>query len=465
LSPVKITETVLRDGHQSLIATRMRTKDMLPILEKMDEAGYYAMEVWGGATFDVALRFLNESPWDRLREMRKRVKNTKLQMLLRGQNLLGYKNYPDDVVSEFIKHAIANGIDIVRVFDAVNDLRNLTTAIETTKKEGAHAQAAIAYTISPVHTTAAYVALAKDMQAMGADSICVKDMSGLLTPYAAYELVRVFKENVSIPIEIHSHCTSGLADMTYLKAIEAGADIVDTAISPFAFGTSQPATEVMVATLKDTPYDTGLEIAKLNDIAKYFMPLREQAIASGLLDPKVLGMDINALVYQVPGGMLSNLVSQLKTQNALDKYDEVLKEIPKVREDLGYPPLVTPTSQFVGTQALLNVMTGERYKVVPNEVKAYVKGMYGKPSAPIKEEIIHKIIGDEEIITCRPADLLSPVLEENAKEIAEYMENPEDVLTYALFPQVALDYFKFRMAEKYGLDSALLNREQKTYPI
>lgn len=465
MTPVKITETVLRDGHQSLIATRMKTSEMEPILEKMDSVGYHAMEVWGGATFDASLRFLNENPWDRLRMIRKRVKNTKLQMLLRGQNLLGYKNYPDDVVKEFVKLAVYNGIDIIRTFDALNDLRNIETAIRATKAEGAHAQAAISFTVSPVHTIESFIVLAKDMVSMGADSICIKDMSGLLTPYTAFDLVKGLKSSVDVPIEVHSHCTSGLADMTYMKAIEAGVDIIDTAISPFALGTSQPATEAMVAMLNETDRKTGLDLKILNDVAEHFAPMREKALETGLMDPKILGMDINTLVYQVPGGMLSNLVSQLKLQNALDKYNDVLKEVPRVREDLGYPPLVTPTSQIIGTQAVLNVITGERYKMVPNEVKAYVKGMYGRPAVPIKEEIIRKIIGNEEVITCRPADLLEPVLEAKEKEIGMYMESPEDVLTYVLFPQVALDFFKLRMAEKYSIDNTLVDSEQNVYPI
>ncbi|MDK9709702.1 oxaloacetate decarboxylase subunit alpha [Acidaminobacter sp.] len=465
MTPVKITETVLRDGHQSLIATRMKTSEMEPILEKMDSVGYHAMEVWGGATFDASLRFLNENPWDRLRLIRKRVKNTKLQMLLRGQNLLGYKNYPDDVVKEFVKLAVFNGIDIIRTFDALNDLRNIETAILATKAEGAHAQAAISFTVSPVHTIESFIVLAKDMVSMGADSICIKDMSGLLTPYTAFDLVKGLKSSVNVPIEVHSHCTSGLADMTYMKAIEAGVDIIDTAISPFALGTSQPATEAMVAMLNETERKTGLDLKILNDVAEHFAPMREKALETGLMDPKILGMDINTLVYQVPGGMLSNLVSQLKLQNALDKYNDVLKEVPRVREDLGYPPLVTPTSQIIGTQAVLNVITGERYKMVPNEVKAYVKGMYGRPAVPIKDEIIRKIIGNEEVITCRPADLLEPVLEAKEKEIGMYMESPEDVLTYVLFPQVALDFFKLRMAEKYSIDNTLVDSEQNVYPI
>ncbi len=465
MSKIKITETILRDAHQSLIATRLSTKDMIPILETMDQIGYYALECWGGATFDSSLRYLSENPWERLRLIRKNVKNTKLQMLLRGQNLLGYKNYPDDVVIEFVKRSVANGIDIIRIFDALNDTRNIETALRTTKEEGAHAQAAIAYTISPVHTIEKYVALAKDMESMGADSICIKDMSGLLTPYETEKLVKAIKSNVSVPLEIHSHYTSGLASMSYMKAIEAGIDIIDTAISPFALGTSQPATEPMVAALQGTPYDTGLDLKLLDKVTNHFQPIREKAIETGLLDPKMLGVDINALIYQVPGGMLSNLVSQLKAQNALDKYDEVLKEVPRVREDLGFPPLVTPTSQMVGTQAVLNVVMGERYKMVPKEIKEYVRGMYGRPSVEIKPEIVEKIIGDQEVITCRPADLIEPLMAIEREKIKEYIEEEEDVLSYVLFPNIALDYFKFRQAELYKIDSDLVNKEEKTHPV
>jgi oxaloacetate decarboxylase alpha subunit len=465
MSKIKITETILRDAHQSLIATRLSTKEMIPILETMDQVGYHALECWGGATFDASLRYLSENPWERLRIIRKNVKNTKLQMLLRGQNLLGYKNYPDDVVTEFVKRSIANGIDIIRIFDALNDLRNIETALNVTKQEGAHAQAAIAYTISPVHTIEKYVALAKDMQSMGADSICIKDMSGLLTPYETEKLVKAIKSNISVPLEIHSHYTSGLASMSYLKAIEAGVDIIDTAISPFALGTSQPATEPMVAALQGTPYDTGLDLKILDKMTTYFQPIRDKAIDTGLLDPKMLGVDINALIYQVPGGMLSNLVSQLKAQNALDKYEEVLQEVPRVREDLGFPPLVTPTSQMVGTQAVLNVVMGERYKMVPKEIKEYVRGMYGKSSVAIKPEIIEKIIGDQEVITCRPADLIEPLMAIEREKIKEYIEEEEDVLSYVLFPNVALDYFKFRQAQLYKIDSDLVNKEEKTHPV
>ncbi len=465
MSKVKVTETILRDAHQSLIATRMKTEEMLPILEALDEIGYHALEMWGGATYDASLRFLDEDPWERLRIIRKKVKKTKLQMLLRGQNLLGYKHYSDDIVEEFVKRSVGNGIDIVRMFDALNDVRNLRVALEAAKKEGAHAQTGISYTTSPVHTTDVYVKLAKEMESMGADSICIKDMSGLLTPYYAYELISELKKAVKVPLELHSHSTSGLASMTYIKGIEAGVNIIDTAISPFALGTSQPPTESLVATLKNTEFDTGLSIDKLNVVAEYFNPIREKSIESGLLNPKVLGVNINALRYQVPGGMLSNLVSQLQVQNALDKFDEVLKEVPRVREDLGYPPLVTPTSQIVGTQAVLNVITGERYKMIPKEVKAYVKGMYGKPTVTIKDEIVKKIIGDEEVITCRPADLIEPQLQSIRNEMKEYLEQEEDVLSYALFPQVAINYFKYRRALKYNIDSEIVNMNEKTHAV
>lgn len=465
MTKVKITETVLRDAHQSLIATRMKTEDMLPILETLDKVGYFSLEMWGGATFDSCLRFLNEDPWERLRIIRKHVKNTKLQMLLRGQNLLGYKNYADDVVTEFVKKSISNGIDVVRIFDALNDIRNLEVAMKVTKQEGGHAQPAISYTISPVHNTEYYLKLAKQMEDLGADSICVKDMSGILTPYYGYELVSKLRETVKVPIQVHTHSTSGTGSMTYLKCIEAGADVVDCAISPMSLGTSQPPTEPLVASLEGTEYDTGLDLKILNEVAEHFKPLRESYLNSGLLDAKVLGVDVNALIYQVPGGMLSNLVSQLKMQNAEEKYDEVLKEVPKVREDLGYPPLVTPMSQIVGTQAVFNVVLGERYKMIPKEVKAYVRGEYGKSPAPISKEIKEKIIGDEEVITGRPADLIPPQLKILQSEIKEYQEQDEDILSYASFPQVAIEFFKYRQAEKYKIDSTLLDKKNNVHPV
>ena len=465
MTAIKITETILRDAHQSLIATRLKTNQMIPILETLDSIGYHALECWGGATFDASLRYLNENPWERLRILRKHVKNTKLQMLLRGQNILGYKHYADDVVEEFVKRSIGNGIDIIRIFDALNDIRNIEKALVTTKKEGGHAQAAISYTISPIHTIDTFVDLAKSMEQLGADSICIKDMSGLLAPYETEKLVKAIKANISVPLELHSHCTSGLASMTYLKAIEAGVDIIDTAISPFASGTSQPPTEPFVATLRGTEFDTGLDLKQLDKVTQYFAPIRDNALETGLLDPKILGVDINTLVYQVPGGMLSNLVSQLKSQNALDKFEEVLKEVPRVREDLGFPPLVTPTSQMVGTQAVLNVIMGERYKMVPKEIKEYVRGMYGKPTVQISKEIIEKIIGNQKVITCRPADVIKPQLQVERDKMKEYLEEEEDVLSYILFPQVAEEYFKFRRAEKYKIDGDLVDTEQKTYPV
>lgn len=465
MAKVKITETGLRDGHQSLIATRMNTEEMLPILEKLDKVGYHSLEMWGGATFDSCLRFLNEDPWERLRIIRSKVKNTKLQMLLRGQNILGYKNYADDVVDEFVRLSIKNGIDIIRIFDALNDLRNIKTAIAATKKYGGHAQGTVVYTISPVHNTEMYVKLAKEVQEMGADSLCIKDMSGILTPYYGYELIKELKKNIEIPIQLHTHFTSGMTDMTYLKAIEAGVDIIDTAISPFGLGTSQPPTEPIVATLQGTEYDTGLNIDLLGDIADYFKTVRDKYIANGILNMNVFNVDTRVLSYQVPGGMLSNLMSQLAMQNASDKYDEVLKEVPRVRADLGYPPLVTPSSQFVGTQSVFNVISGERYKMIPNEIKDYVRGKYGRPSVPISEDVKKKIIGDEEVITCRPADLISPQLEAVKAEMKEYYEQEEDVLSYALFPPVAIKFFKDRQAKKYRIDSELVDKEQKTYPV
>ena len=462
---IKICDCTLRDGQQSLIATRMRIEDMLPILSKMDEIGFGAMEVWGGATFDSCLRFLKEDPWERLRKFRSVLKNTKLQMLLRGQNILGYKHYADDVVESFVRKSIENGIDIIRIFDALNDARNLETAVKATKAENAHAQLAISYTLSDVHTLEYYVDLARRYENLGADSICIKDMPGLLLPKPAYDLVKAIKEEVNVPIEVHSHYTSGVASMTYLKAIEAGADIIDTDMSPLSMGTAQPATEVMVAALQGTDYDTNLNLSSLKEITDYFKPIREEDIKSGLLNTKMLGVDISTLIYQVPGGMLSNLVSQLKNANAEDKYDAVLAEIPKVRADLGYPPLVTPSSQIVGTQAVLNVLMGERYKMVPKETKDIVRGMYGQTPVPISEEIRKKIIGDEEPITCRPADLIEPEMAKFEAEMKDYKLQEEDVLSYALFPQQAMDYFKFRQAQKFGVDPNLADVNSKIYPI
>lgn len=462
---VKITETILRDAHQSLIATRMTTEQMLPIVEKLDNVGYNALEAWGGATFDASLRFLNEDPWERLRKIKDKAKKTPLQMLLRGQNILGYKHYADDVVDYFIQKAIANGMNIIRIFDALNDPRNIERAIKACIKEGGHAQGCICYTTSPYHSLEIFVRDAKRLEEMGANSICIKDMAGLLIPYEAFNLVKALKENVKVPIELHTHYTSGCGSMTYLKAIEAGVDIIDCAISPLALGTSQPATEPIVATLQGTEYDTGLDLKLLSEIADYFRPLREQYIKEGKLDPKMLGVDINALIYQVPGGMLSNLVSQLKQANAMDKYEEVLKEVPRVRADMGYPPLVTPSSQIVGSQAVLNVLSGERYKMVTKETKGIVKGEYGITPAPISDEIKSKILKDEKPITCRPADLIEPELEKLRGEIAEYIEKEEDVLSYALFPQQAVDFFKKRQASKYKLDASNADFENKIHPV
>lgn len=466
MAGIKITETAFRDAHQSLIATRMTIDEMLPIVDKLDRVGFHALEVWGGATFDSCLRYLNEDPWERLRLLRSACKNTKLQMLLRGQNLLGYKHYPDDVVEEFVKKSIENGIDIVRIFDALNDIRNIKTAVLATKKYGGHAQGAISYTTSDVHTTKYYVELAIEMQKMGVDSICIKDMSGILLPYVAEELVTELKKVIKVPIEIHSHFTSGLANQTYMKAIEAGADIIDTAISPLGNGTSQPATEPMIASLTGSPYyPDNIDFDLLLEVSEYFKDLRDKYLENGLMNTKVLNVDVNTLKYQVPGGMLSNLVSQLKSQNAEDKYNEVLQEVPRVRADFGFPPLVTPMSQMVGTQAVFNVLLGERYKVVSTEVKNYIKGFYGNPTVAISDEIKEKIIGKEEVFTGRPADILEPQLEQFRNEIKQYIEQEEDVLSYALFPQVALSYFKQRLASKYKIDENLLDQENMIYPV
>ncbi len=452
MGKVKITETVLRDSHQSLAATRMTTEEMLPAIDLLDSVGYHSLEAWGGATFDSCLRFLNEDPWHRLRAIREHAKNTKLQMLFRGQNILGYRHYADDVVEYFVQKSIANGIDIIRIFDALNDARNLQTAIRATKKEGGHVQAAFSYTTSPFHTNEAFAAYAKELEEMGADSICIKDMSGLLKPYDAYQLVKTLKNTVSVPVQLHTHYTAGLASMTILKAVEAGVDVVDTAISPFAMGTSQAPTEAVVATLQGTPYDTGLDLAKLDEVAKYFTPIREKYIKSGLIDPKVLKVDVNALRYQVPGGMLSNLVSQLKQAGKSDLLPEVLAEVPRVRADAGYASLVTPTSQIVGTQAVYNVLLGERYKMVTKEFKGLIRGEYGKTPAPIDEEFRRQIIGDEKPIDYRPADDLKPELPILRERVAPYAEQEEDLLSLALFEQVAIKFFEKRKAAKYNLD-------------
>ena len=463
--PIKITETILRDAHQSLIATRMSTEQMLPIIEKLDNVGYHSLECWGGATFDASLRFLKEDPWDRLRKIRERAKKTKLQMLFRGQNILGYRPYGDDVVEYFVQKSIANGIDIIRIFDCLNDLRNLQTAVKASNKEGGHAQVALSYTLGDAYTLEYWTSMAKQIEEMGADSICIKDMAGLLLPYKATELVTALKETVKIPIQLHTHYTSGVASMTYLKAVEAGVDVIDCAMSPFALGTSQPATEVMVETFKGTPYDTGYDQKLLAEIADYFRPMRDEALETGLLNPKNLGVNIKTLLYQVPGGMLSNLTSQLKEQHAEDKFYDVLEEVPRVRKDLGECPLVTPSSQIVGTQAVLNVLQGERYKMMTKESKKILRGEFGQTVKPFNKEVQKKAIGDEKPITCRPADLIKPQLDNFRKEAAQYIQQDEDVLTYALFPQVATDFFKYREAQQTKVDPAAADTKNKAYPV
>ena len=463
--PIKITETILRDAHQSLIATRMTTEQMLPIIDKMDKVGYHSVECWGGATFDASLRFLKEDPWERLRKFRDGFKNTKLQMLFRGQNILGYRPYGDDVLEYFVQKSIADGIDIIRIFDCLNDLRNLQTAVTAANKEKGHAQVALSYTLGDAYTHEYWIDIAKRIEDMGANSICLKDMAGLLLPYEATELIGALKENVSIPIQLHTHYTSGVASMTYLKAVEAGVDVIDTAISPFALGTSQPATEVMVETFKGTPYDTGFDQNLLAEIADYFRPIRDEALESGLLNPKNLGVNIKTLLYQVPGGMLSNLTSQLKEQGAEDRYYEVLEEVPRVRKDLGEPPLVTPSSQIVGTQAVFNVLMGERYKMATKETKDLLSGKYGKTVKPFNEEVQKKCIGDAEVITCRPADLIPDELDTLRSEMEQWSQQDEDVLSYALFPQVATDFFKYREAQQTKVDQTVADTKNGSYPV
>ena len=463
--PIKITETILRDAHQSLIATRMTTEQMLPIVDKMDKVGYHAVECWGGATFDASLRFLKEDPWERLRKLRDGFKNTKLQMLFRGQNILGYNHYADDVVEYFVQKSIANGIDIIRIFDCLNDIRNLETAVKAANRENGHAQIALSYTLGDAYTMDYWKDMAKKIEDLGAKSLCIKDMAGLLTPYQATELVTALKDSVDIPIDLHTHYTSGVAAMTYLKAVEAGCDIIDTAMSPFALGTSQPATEVMVETFRGTPYDTGLDQNLLAEIAEYFRPMREEALQSGLMNTKVLGVNIKTLMYQVPGGMLSNLVSQLKEMGQEDKYEAVLEEVPRVRKDFGEPPLVTPSSQIVGTQAVLNVVAGERYKMVTKESKKLLSGEFGQTVKPFNPEVQKKCIGDTKPITCRPADLIKPQLADIEKEMSQWKEQDEDVLSYALFPQVATEFFKYREAQKTKVDATLADKENQVYPV
>ena len=448
MTQVAITDTTLRDGHQSLIATRMRTRDMLPIAEKLDSVGFFSLEVWGGATFDVCIRFLNEDPWDRLRSLAEEIRETPLQMLLRGQNLVGYRHYPDDIVIKFVEKSAENGIEIFRVFDALNDIRNMEVSIRTAKKTGAHVQGTISYTISPVHTIETFVANAQELASLDCDSICIKDMAGLISPHAAYDLIKTLKDEVGLPVDLHSHSTSGMATMSYMAACKAGVDILDTAFSPFAGGTSQPPTETVVAGLDGTPYDTGLDLVLLTEIKEYFDGVKEKY--RSILDPVSEKIDTSVLIHQIPGGMLSNLVSQLKEQNAMDRYDDVLKEMPKVREDLGYPPLVTPTSQIVGTQAVLNVLMGERYKVIPKEVRDYVSGIYGMPPAPINKQLLARVLGDDVAVTCRPADLLPPELEMRTKEAEELgiVGKEEDILTYAIYPQIAPKFLKGEAEEE-----------------
>ncbi len=444
---VKIVETCLRDGHQSLFATRMTTEEVLCALKELDNVGYHAIEIWGGATFDSCLRFLNEDPWERLRLARKVCKKTKLQMLFRGQNILGYRHYADDVVEKFVEKSIKNGIDIIRIFDALNDIRNLECAVKATKKYGGECQIALSYTTSPVHTVSYYVELAKEIEKLGADSICIKDMAGVLMPTAAYELISALKKNTKLPIELHSHCTGGLCEMTYMKAIEAGVDIVDCALSPLSGGTSQPCTESLNFALAGTKYDPKLNVEMLNAAADKMLKVKQKYLTNGLLNPKVLSVNANIIKYQVPGGMLSNLINQLKQQNASDKLDDVLKEVPNVRKDMGYPPLVTPLSQMVGTQSVLNVLSGERYKMVPKEISDYLHGRYGKSPAPVNEEIRKKIIGDDEVITYRPADDLKPEFANLKKEYKGIAKSDEDVLSIALFGDVAIKFLEKRNEE------------------
>lgn len=445
---IQMTETVLRDGHQSLMATRMSTSDMLPIIEEMDQVGYEALECWGGATYDAAIRYLKEDPWERLREIKKRAKHTKLQMLLRGQNLIGYRHYADDVVETFVAKAAEAGIDVFRIFDALNDVRNLETSVKAVKKAGKHAQLAICYTISPVHTMEYFQDLALKLVDMGADSICIKDMAGIMTPKVVKELVTNLKKVTNLPLNIHTHATSGTAEMTYLAAAEAGADIIDCAISPFSGGTSQPASETLAFVLNESGYDVSVDLDRMEDIAEYFKPIRDKYVASGVFDRKMLETEPKTLLYQVPGGMLSNLYSQLKQANAVDKYESVLREVPKVRKDLGYPPLVTPLSQMIGTQASFNVLVNERYKMIPNEIKDYVHGKYGTSPGAIDPEIQQKIIGDDEVLTVRPADLLEAEMPSLKAELGDLAKTEEDILTYALFPQVGLTYLKEKYAPK-----------------
>lgn len=467
MSKVLITETILRDAHQSQAATRMTTEQMLPALDALDEVGYYSLEAWGGATFDSCMRFLNEDPWERLRILKSHLKKTPIQMLLRGQNLLGYKHYADDVVEKFIEKSIENGVKIIRVFDALNDVRNLETSIKAIKKYGGICEVAFSYTTSPVHTNEYFVKLAKEFESLGADNICIKDMANLLLPYNTYDLVKALKENLKpeTKIHLHTHNTTGTGDMVNLKAIEAGCDIVDTALSAMGNGTSQPATEPLVATLKGTKYDTGIDVEKLIPITDHFKKVADELEKSGALNPNVRKVNVNTLKYQVPGGMLSNLMKQLKEQGKLDKLDEVLAEVPNVRKDCGYPPLVTPSSQIVGTQAVLNVLAGERYKMCTKEFKALLLGEYGRLPASPDPEFVKKVAGDGKVITCRPADLIAPEYEKYKNEMKEYYTQEEDVLSYALFPEVSVNFFKYRLAKNKGVDKDLADNKDKVYPV
>ena len=463
--PLLITDTILRDAHQSQAATRMTTADMLPALEMLDSIGYYSLECWGGATFDACMRFLNEDPWERLRTIRQHVKHTKLQMLFRGQNILGYKHYADDVVDAFCRKSIENGIDIIRIFDALNDVRNLEQAIKSTRKYGGEVEATMSYTVSPIHNEDYFVKLAKTLEDMGASAICVKDMANLLLPMDAYSLIKRLKETVSVPIHLHTHNTTGTGDMVNLMAAMAGVDIVDTALSPLANGTSQPATESLIATLQGTEYDTGIDLNELTKATEHFRKVAQKLQAEGILDPKVLRVDVNTLKYQVPGGMLSNLINQLKQAGKSDKLYEVLAEVPRVRKDFGYPPLVTPTSQIVGTQAVMNVIAGERYKMNPKESQGLMRGEYGKLPAPVNEEVRRKVIGNAKVITYRPADDLKPEMEKYRKECARWYTQEEDVLSYALFPQVAPKFFEYRQAEQLKLDNSVLDKKNNAMPV
>ena len=464
MSKVNITDTILRDAHQSQAATRMSTADMLPATKLLDEAGYWSLEMWGGATFDSCLRFLNEDPWERLRTLKKAMPHTRMQMLLRGQNLLGYKHYADDVVDFFVQKAIENGIDVIRIFDALNDIRNMERAIAARKKFGGHCEAAISYTTSPVHTREYFVRLAIELEKLGADTICIKDMANLLLPYEAYELVLALKKAVKAPIHVHTHNSTGIGDMTYLKSIEAGASIVDTALSPMANGTAQPCTESLVATLQGTEYDTGMKVEKLTEIASHFKNVASRLRGSGYLKAEALGVNAAMLIYQIPGGMYSNLIDQLQKAGSGDKVDAVLKEVPRVREEFGFPPLVTPTSQIVGTQAVFNVLGGERYKMVTKESKALLRGEYGQLPGPVDEDVRKKCIGDARVITSRPADGLEPEIEKYREEVKPWMEQEEDILSIAMFPQVAPKFFEYRQSYKYGIDAATLDKKNMIHP-